>query len=112
MVAVPLTVGVHLNTFSGPVAFPQVPDSAFAPLVAPVKVPPDDAMTVGLLQVPLDVLAIVVGVLEVVVVAAAVPPAGVTVSAKVPGAPSHPSPTMSYVNPALTPVAILQPPTS
>src|SRR5437763_3983196 len=103
MVAVPLTVGVHLNTFSGPVAFPQVPDSAFAPLVTPGKVPPEDAMTVGLLQVPLDVLAIVVVVVEVVVVevvvvevvvvevvvveVVAVPPGGVTVSANVPAAP-------------------------
>ena len=59
MVAVPEAVGVHWNTFSGPVALPQLPESALVPLVTPVRVPPEDGMTVGLLQVPLPVWATV-----------------------------------------------------
>ena len=66
-VAVPETVGVHWNTFSGePLVTPQPPASVLVPLVAPVKVPPCDGMTVGLLQLPL--LAMVVEVVVVVVV--------------------------------------------
>ena len=68
-VAVPETVGVHWNTFSGePLVTPQPPASVLVPLVAPVKVPPCDGMTVGLPQLPL--LAMVVEVVVVVVVVA------------------------------------------
>ena len=68
-VAVPETVGVHWNTFSGePLVTPQPPASVLVPLVAPVKVPPCDGMTVGLPQLPL--LAMVVEVVVVVVLVA------------------------------------------
>src|SRR5438552_17889659 len=53
MVAVPETVGVHRKTCSDePSELPQLPASALAPLVVPLKVPPCAGMTVGLLQSP------------------------------------------------------------
>src|SRR5438094_6823147 len=53
MVAVPETVGVHWKTRSGDSPErPQLPASALAPLVVPLKVPPCAGMTVGLLQSP------------------------------------------------------------
>src|SRR5213076_3607147 len=53
MVAVPETVGVHRKTCSGePPELPQLPASALAPLVVPLKVPPCAGTTVGLLQSP------------------------------------------------------------
>ena len=59
-VAVPETVGVHWNTFSGePLVMPQPPASVLVPLVAPVKVPPCDGMTVGLPQLPLLAMVVV-----------------------------------------------------
>src|SRR5207248_3137374 len=53
MVAVPETAGVHWKTCSGAVPeAPQLPASAFVPLVVPPKVPPWAGRTVGLLQSP------------------------------------------------------------
>src|SRR5207247_5855233 len=71
---------------------PQLPTSALVPLVAPLTVPPDAGMVIGLLHAPPP------GRVVVVVVGAG----GVTVRLNVPCAPPYPSTTMKYVCHAVT----------
>src|SRR6266404_2313001 len=94
-----VTVGVRREARYRPVALvqasslqPPATSGALAPLVAPLKVPPDAGMTIGLLQPPPP------GRVVVVVVGAG----GVTVRLNVPCAPPYPSTTMKYVCPAVT----------
>src|SRR5205807_10186807 len=69
MVAVPETVGVHWKTRSGEFAeLPQLPATELVPLVVPLKVPPCGGMTVGVLQLAGNVVVVVVGPVEVLVV--------------------------------------------
>src|SRR5438552_17376583 len=69
MVAVPETAGVHWKTRSGEMSeLPQLPAAELVPLVVPLKVPPWAGMTVGVLQLAGNVVVVVVGPVEILVV--------------------------------------------
>ena len=69
MVVVPETAGVHWKTRSGEVSeLPQLPAAELVPLVVPLKVPPCAGMTVGVLQLAGNVVVVVVGPVEILVV--------------------------------------------